>query len=152
MAGTRGGSVAAAETEESKRPVGAGWVLPALHTVRLSGLESRKLAQFVKFRRAQGRPVKLWLLDERMRDAELEKMQKEMLSLGSDESIEWFKSEEDEEDEDDDEDAEGYTDDEGAEEEITPPGTSSKATQIPEDIDDEHVDYSDEEEDEDEED
>ncbi|THG97033.1 hypothetical protein EW026_g4899 [Hermanssonia centrifuga] len=84
--------------------------LPELHTVRWSRFPSESLRSYIQFRRARGRPVKCWVVHERLRDAEMEAMADEMRKSGGDEKIVWF-SRNDEEEEEEEEEAE----DEGSE-------------------------------------
>lgn len=116
-----------------------GVLLPALDTVHVSGADPAALVRFIEFRRAAGRPVKLWLVSERMRDAALERVAQDMVREGKGELMIWFQSDEDEDegDEDEEDDASSYADEDEAAEAL--PDSE------PVEDDDEHVDYSDEE-------
>lgn len=141
-------------------PTPTGVLLPALHTVRVSGISSATLRAFIDFRRNQSRPVKRWLVSERMRDTELERVAADMVRRGEDEAMSWFQSDEDEEedgDEEEEEDEEDYASEEEEEDEgaIVPAPAPTPALAVAQEIpvysDDEPVEYSDDEEDEDEE-
>ena len=137
--------VGAADKGKGRAPY-AGVLLPDLATVRVSGLAPATLVRLIEFRRAQGRPVRTWLVSERMRDAELERVAAEMDAQADGERIEWVKADEDEEEEDDededDEDAEGYTDD--GDDDVAEPAKVASADVSVED-DDVPVEYSDSE-------
>ncbi|KAI0916749.1 hypothetical protein AcW1_007885 [Taiwanofungus camphoratus] len=123
----RGGEGEEREGEGGEEGAGAGArqpsvLLPALHTLRTSGVPGARLAALAVFRRQCGRPVRRWLVNERGRDADAERMQAAVDAGGEDggggiERFEWFRDEEEDlddgEEEDGDEDAGGSGEDSG---------------------------------------
>jgi hypothetical protein len=83
---------------------GGCMLLPALRTLRVSGVSGAQLGTLVRFRERWGRPVGRWYVNERMRDEGLERLAGE---LGVD--IE-------DNDEDNDDDDDDYSEVEGEEE------------------------------------
>ena len=81
-------------------------VLPLLQSLKISGLLSETLCEFIRFRREHGCPVQWYRVSESMRSDELEGMVEEMAKNGR-ERLTW---EEDDEEEEDDESQPGDED------------------------------------------
>lgn len=92
--------------ESNHDPTHDGVLLPELDTVRISGADSRDLSAFIRFRQRHGRPVRQWIVNERMRSEELERIQEELAQPGGYGKVSWFTTE-DEDDEDDEDEYDG---------------------------------------------
>ena len=99
-------------------------ILPDLRTVHVCGIPSAMLVEYLSFRRQHGRPVREWLVSERMRDLALEQAAQDILLRGEDERISWLTSDEDD---DDEEEEEEETCGDGEEEDMRPPSGGAEA-------------------------
>lgn len=99
----------------ASQPTNDGVLLPELDTVRISGAESHDLCTFVRFRQRVGRPVRRWIVNEKMRSEELQAIQEQMTQSGGYAQLSWFVPDEDEDDDDEEYDGSeaSYVDEEG---------------------------------------
>ncbi|OCH88457.1 hypothetical protein OBBRIDRAFT_734375 [Obba rivulosa] len=105
------------------RACDADVVLPALETLRVTGVPGAQLCALHERRARAGCPVRLWLVNERGRDEGAEELERRVNSGDGEERFEWFRDEEvededdegeysGEEDEDEDDGTDGLAEDE----------------------------------------